>query len=501
MAAHRYWRLTGFCVDANGPLELSEVRLYAGGVLADATAALTATLPPTGGTLSDLKDGLATGAVSWAYDVHRQAGFALVWDFGVGGDIALSNLRLGSGASAGTYPRDITAQWSATGLDWTTERNVQAANYPGAFTLTIEPAAESGDPDIDKVSLLLRGDGTNGSTTFADDSPSPKTVTPFGIAQISTAQSKFGGSSMFFDGRDDNVAGREDYLECTHSTDFAFGTGDFTMEAWVYLLSSADETAISVGHPDLTTNPGWSLQVIGGLIYVGGDAGTLGVSTGAWHHLAAARQGTTMRAFVDGVQGLSVANSTNGASTGVFIGKRHTSAGSTTGNSYGYLSGYIDEVRVTKGLARYTANFTPPTVAFPGPGGVFLPLDNPAPKRWRSVPTNSTLFVGSALPAVGYASSVPRVLSFMDAYHGGRGIVYGTVKEKNAPANTPWRRKVLLIDEASHITIRETWSDAVTGNYEFRGVKEGVKYTVLSYDHTGAHRAVVADAQVPELMV
>lgn len=87
-----------------------------------------------------------------------------------------------------------------------------------------------------------------------------------------------------------------------------------------------------------------------------------------------------------------------------------------------------------------------------------------------------------------------------DTYYGGQGLITGTVKEKGTPTNTPLHRRVVLIDERSRLPIRETWSDAATGNYEFRGVKEGVKYTVLSYDHTGAYRATVADAQIPELV-
>ena len=64
-------------------------------------------------------------------------------------------------------------------------------------------AAGPPDPDFANVSLLLHGDGTNGSTTIVDSSSSSKTVTAVGDAQISTAQSKFGGSSIYFDGTGD----------------------------------------------------------------------------------------------------------------------------------------------------------------------------------------------------------------------------------------------------------------------------------------------------------
>ena len=83
--------------------------------------------------------------------------------------------------------------------------------------------------------------------------------------------------------------------------------------------------------------------------------------------------------------------------------------------------------------------------------------------------------------------------TFFDVYNGGVGIIVGTVKEKNTPANTPLRRRVLLIDEASRMTIRETWSDPVTGVFEFRGIKQGVKYSTISYDHLHDYRAVAAD--------
>ena len=75
------------------------------------------------------------------------------------------------------------------------------------------------DPQFGSVSLLLHGDGANGSTTIVDSSPTPKTVTAFGDAQISTAQSKFGGASIAFDGTGD-------YLSANDG-DLVLGTGSF----------------------------------------------------------------------------------------------------------------------------------------------------------------------------------------------------------------------------------------------------------------------------------
>lgn len=79
----------------------------------------------------------------------------------------------------------------------------------------------------------------------------------------------------------------------------------------------------------------------------------------------------------------------------------------------------------------------------------------------------------------------------------GRGRVAGTVKET---PNAPVYRKVRLIREVDSLLIRELWSHPVTGAYSFDYVDELQKFTVLSYDHTGAFRAVVADGQIPELI-
>ena len=109
--------------------------------------------------------------------------------------------------------------------------------------------------------------------------------------------------------------------------------------------------------------------------------------------------------------------------------------------------------------------------------------------------THLGLLRASAMTLPPVTTPVIQLVNMADMYYGGLGIITGSIKEENTPANTPLRRRVLLIDEASRMTIRETWSDAITGNYEFRGVKQGVKYTVISYDHLHNYRAVIADNQ------
>ena len=82
------------------------------------------------------------------------------------------------------------------------------------------------DPNFANVSLLLHGDGANNSTTFTDSSSNNFTLSRVGDVKISTTQSKFGGSSIFFDG-----AG--DYLTLANNSVFTFPSS-FTVEAWVF---------------------------------------------------------------------------------------------------------------------------------------------------------------------------------------------------------------------------------------------------------------------------
>ena len=207
---------------------------------------------------------------------------------------------------------------------------------------------------IGSVSLLLHGDGTNGSTTIVDSSPSARTVTAVGDAKISTVQSKFGGTSIAFDGTGD-------YLTVPYDNQLDLTSGNFTIEAWVWRNVSAVNQGI------FATRTGSS-----GVIFVI-DANKLGCSvigalsvfssvdvpTEQWSHVAGTRDAGVTRVFIDGTLRGSVTNAATGTpGTACAVGARD-SAGNNPFN------GYIDELRVTKGIARYTANFTPPTAPFP----------------------------------------------------------------------------------------------------------------------------------------
>ena len=247
------------------------------------------------------------------------------------------------------------------------DRSTSASqSVPGVWTLREQlkakrsflwPSNAGEDPYYGNVSLLLKGNGTNGSTTIIDSSPSPKTVTAFGDAQISTAESKFGGTSIAFDGTGD-------YLTVPASSDFAFDA-DFTIEMWVktsvFSLNVFYRRVVSTGPDNANAiqllffagvaSPNISVRSNTQLIN-----GSISAATGNWVHIAVSRSGSQMRLFVDGTQsGSTASTSTNfsaGATYGFIVGRYQA------GN--GHFDGYIDDLRITKGIARYTSSFTPP---------------------------------------------------------------------------------------------------------------------------------------------
>lgn len=201
------------------------------------------------------------------------------------------------------------------------------------------------------VSLLLHMDGSNGSTTFTDSRSTPKTITVNGNSQISTAQSKFGGASGLFDGSGD-------YLEVAGLT---LGTSDFTMECWVRLASITDCAIFNQGNSDSTGSYCLAVNSANGKVYFYADNSSRFSSVGAlsvdtWSHVALVRAGNDYKLFIDGTLDGSYTGTHNHSSTPFKIAKGF--------GGIAELNGYIDETRITT-VARYAANFTPATAAFP----------------------------------------------------------------------------------------------------------------------------------------
>jgi hypothetical protein len=214
-------------------------------------------------------------------------------------------------------------------------------------------AAGPSDPYFSSVVALLHLNGTDGSTTFTD--VIGNTWSGGGDAQIDTAQSQFGGASLLLDGTGDYIGGPS-------GSPFNFGTGDFTVECFVRMASLTGIQQVFAG----SQNGDVSIYMDGGVPAIGrrsvavDQTGSSGVSVDTWTHVAWSRAAGTLRIFVAGT---SVASAANG--NGYDAGGGNVIVGcSTTGGAFPF-NGWMDEIRITKGVGRYTSNFTPPSAAFP----------------------------------------------------------------------------------------------------------------------------------------
>jgi hypothetical protein len=230
-----------------------------------------------------------------------------------------------------------------------------ASNFtPPTAALPTTASSTVADPYYNYTSLLLHMDGTNASTNFVDSGPNALTVTATS-ATISTTLSKYGGSSAFFNGS-------TGFLSLTGNSSFQFGTGDFTIEMWVYISANANSQQTFLDTRGAATATPFTFGLYQSkLAFYDGTMrqSSATVTTGQWYHFAACRSGGTLRLFIDGISYYSASNTTNfttGANS-IYIGRGFDAA------AY-YTNGLIDDFRVTK-YARYTSSFTPPAAALP----------------------------------------------------------------------------------------------------------------------------------------
>jgi len=204
---------------------------------------------------------------------------------------------------------------------------------------------------------LLHMDGADASTTFTDESG--KTWTAYADAQIDTAQSKFGGASGLFDGTGD-------YISTPAHADFNMqAAGDWTVDFWYRPNATATDDAIvhfkktgSAQGLHVHKN-GTAIVVDNGLAASGISAGNL--STATWYHITVVRESGTIYLYIDGVEVDSEAaqdygDNDSNCQIAIF----------NVGADIANLNGWMDEFRVSKGIARWTANFTPPTAPYSG---------------------------------------------------------------------------------------------------------------------------------------
>lgn len=287
------------------------------------------------------------------------------------------------------------------------------------------------------------------ATGLANTAPNGCLATPVGNAQLSAAPAKWGVKSATFDGTGD-------YLSIAHSTALNVGSNDFTLELWAYITSTSQYINLINKRVDNGLYCPFSMFFFqtGSLgVYVSQGSSWLyavsddnAVPLNQWVHLAMVRYGTSVIGYVNGTAvatktGVSGALMTN--TSPVLIG------GDTNAN---YMTGYVQDVRITNGVARYTSNFTAPTEPFP----IFTP------------------------------TLAQRLLRYVrDVVDGGPLKIVEPVTRLNAPV----ARRVRLCDQRDGRLVREAWSDSTTGDVTFDLMREG-PWVLYALDHTLEFEAV-----------
>lgn len=256
--------------------------------------------------------------------------------------------------------------------------NVSAGNYiiNDILTLsgTVIAVSNSGEvigyhsvnyiSDIDSYTkLLLHFD----ESPLIDSSPSAKTLSLYGSVARSATQSKFGSYSGYLNGT-------SQYMVVADSPDWDFGTSDFTIDFWFYATSIQNGTTLfarrsgeGIGPFYLGINDGTGFPSPYLYFYsssngtswdVASNAGGGPYTANSWKHIAIIRNGNTMTFYNNGAS----VNSFNVTGKS-FDGNQPFCIGALDNGSYKF-TGYIDEYRISKGIARWTSNFTPPTSAY-----------------------------------------------------------------------------------------------------------------------------------------
>lgn len=260
--------------------------------------------------------------------------------------------------------------------------NIQTGTTGGEIINAVAPGLDS------FVKLMLHFDGADDSIIFTDSSASAHTVTDSGPVKIKTAIKKFGSGAVSFDGI-------TSFLFATSDSDFQFGTGDFTIDAWEYWNNTSQYNIIfevfvdASNHYELYVDPLSSDQaivfnaVVGGVTKAFIYSNTGPTSTAQWYHIEIDRNGSNFYIFLNGTS-LSLTTvtpiSTNNISLSggtVYFGSDHDSGIGTQ-----YFNGHEDELRVSKGVARHTSNFTTETTPYGGGTISYLKFQESGTTKW-----------------------------------------------------------------------------------------------------------------------
>lgn len=351
----------------------------------------------------------------------------------------------------------------------------------------------AGDASFASVSLLLHGEGSNGGTTITDSSGNALTATQNGSSgnvTTSTAAARFGSASLRFGGTQSisygtsslfELASRDFTVECQFNADTT--TSSSYPVIWQIGTGTGNRVVLYFTPSDLTVR----LDVYSSSTYQGGIAFP-GLAPGNWQRTVLVKQGSIYTLWLDGrpVGSFRTTASPTG-NLNLCLGWQHYG-----GNSGDFFKGYIEEFRITAGVARQTLNFTPAATALP---------EVARPSEVSGIGAFGAYQAPLFSAAAGKSTPAVRLVRAESSGRGtiGLGVDPGEVLEQGTP-NTPLRRRVWLMRDRDGVIVREAWSDAATGRYSFTEIDETLRYSVIAFDYMHNYRAVIADNLTPEVI-
>ena len=468
MPAARYWRISGFGDFGAGDLSISQVHLYKNGVRVGTALVPSSSHSPTSGALGDLSDDSDTTGCTWPRAQATSGGFYLQWDF-AGSPSDVDEIRLkpmGAGINPGVmdvYYQDAAGQW----------------------VLSTSAGTGDFDPLRTSVVLLARFDGVDGATGVANEALVGVSIACIGGAKLTTTGPKFGTACLLLS------AATSDGVKATNaSSAFDFGANDFSIEVWCYTAAfGAVQPVVSTA-----TAPNFNGFFLGlltdGRVYACVGAGgsdeavcisPSSITVNTWQKLEYSRSGNAFYLFVNGALVASTTSTTSiGASTSPL------SIGCDVNNRF--FSGKIDSVRITKGAVRHVAAHTVDATDYPGL----------ASRQVHTAASAAQIAASTPVPAFS-TRTAPALITACDVEVGGPGTIYGTTKTKGSP-NAPTKARVVLAHQRSKLPVRETWSDPITGYFEFRGIDVNQQFLTLAEDVDGNFRPVAANRLTPEVL-